>query len=176
MKLPKKGKQNCQFENIFNNAYLMLMANLQETLNVCSVHSIMLTKDKYSDSNIALCLACGWTAGGHKVTVRMLKNPDSLKTLMCTEQAYKFLKKCLRISGILAARMVWCFGNVESARCSYLVSISVCSRFTLAWNDSSCCNTTRYEVSKETGVEYENRTIIRVPESESCYSSWNVSA
>ena len=49
-------------------------------------------KQIQADTNLALQLTCGRTLGGKKVTAGMLKNPDVLKQLVKTEQAYKFLK------------------------------------------------------------------------------------
>ena len=69
----KRRETKLPVQNISNSTYYMLMANLQETLNTCSVHSIVLTLEKkQSDSNIALHLSQSQTVDGQKFTAGML--------------------------------------------------------------------------------------------------------
>ena len=49
-------------------------------------------KQIQGDTNLAICLSCGRTLDGQKITAGMLQNPTALQHLVQTEQAYKFLK------------------------------------------------------------------------------------
>ena len=98
-------------------------------------------KQNESDINLAIRLSRGRTVGGQKITEGLLCNPEAVQQLVRNEQAYKFLKKCERFSCILAERVIWCLGNALQVRYPNLVSHFVSSRFAMARNSASCCQT-----------------------------------
>ena len=49
-------------------------------------------KQIQNDANLAISLSCGRTFLGERVTAGVLCNPNSVKQLFRTEQAYKFLR------------------------------------------------------------------------------------
>ena len=49
-------------------------------------------KQIQGDTYLAICLCCGRTLDGQKITAGMLQNPTALQQLVQTEQAYRFLK------------------------------------------------------------------------------------
>ena len=49
-------------------------------------------KQIQGDTYLAICLSCGRTLDGQKITAGILQNPTALQQLVWTEQAYKFLK------------------------------------------------------------------------------------
>ena len=59
-----------------------------------------------SDATLAIMLSQGRTLEGHKITAGQLQNPAVLEQLVRNEQAYKFLKKCQRITCLLAGSVV----------------------------------------------------------------------
>ena len=59
-----------------------------------------------SDATLAICFSQGRTLGGHKITAGQLQNPAVVEQLVRNEQAYKFLKKCQRITCLLARSII----------------------------------------------------------------------
>ena len=49
-------------------------------------------KQIQSDANLSIHLSCGRTFHGERITDGVLCNPNAVKQLVRTEQAYKFLK------------------------------------------------------------------------------------
>ena len=49
-------------------------------------------KQIQSDANIALCITKGRTLGRLQINAGMLKQPEVVCNLVCTDHAYKFLK------------------------------------------------------------------------------------
>ena len=59
-----------------------------------------------SGAKLAICLSQGRTLGGHKITAGQLQNPAVVEQLVRNEQAYKFLKKCQRITCLLERSII----------------------------------------------------------------------
>ena len=59
-----------------------------------------------SDAELAIWLSQGRTIGEHKITAGQLQNPAVVEQLVRYEQAYKFLKKCQRITCLLSRSIV----------------------------------------------------------------------
>ena len=105
-------------------------------------------KQIQGDTNLAIHLSCGRALDGQKITAGMLQNPTALQHLVWTEQAYKFFEEHQRITCILATWTIWCTSNATFFRYCDMVFDTVCSRFTLAQNDSSSCITAREKIVK----------------------------
>ena len=103
-------------------------------------------KEIQSDTYLAIYLSRGRTLDGQKITAGMLQNPTALQQLVQTEQAYKFLKY------IRGSPAYWQHERYDLLatffRHSNMIFDTVCSRFTLAWNDSSSCTTAREKTVK----------------------------
>ena len=59
-------------------------------------------KQIQSDANLAIQLSCGRTFHGKKITAGILHNPNDMKQLLRTEQAYTFLNKMFAVPCLLA--------------------------------------------------------------------------
>ena len=115
-------------------------------------------KQIQGDTNLAICLSCGRTLEGQKITAGMLQNPTALQHLVCNRTSIQVFEEHQRITCILATWTVWCTSNAMFFGYSNMVFDTICSRFTLAWNDSSSCTTAREKIVKGWCYEDEYRT------------------